>query len=86
MTDKKLIREFIHGLATSKGFEGHFSDDEPLITNGSLDSMDVLTTIFFLEDNFELDFDVTDFDPDNFDTINSITSLVSDYVSVDAFA
>ncbi len=76
--DKIKISEFVRSLVTSKGFDANFSDEEALITAGLLDSMDVLTIVVFLEESFGLDFDVTDFDPDKFDTIDGIFSMVSD--------
>jgi acyl carrier protein len=78
MVDKIKISEFVRSLVTSKGFEADFSDEETLITGGLLDSMDVLTIVLFLEESFGLDLDVTDFDPDKFDTIDGIFSMVSD--------
>jgi len=81
MEDKIRISEFVRGLVTSKGFEANFSDEETLITGGLLDSMDVLTIVLFLEESFGLDFNVTDFDADKFDTIDGIFSMVSDYVA-----
>lgn len=78
MEDKIKISEFVRSLVTSKGFEANFSDEETLITGGLLDSMDVLTIVLFLEESFGLDFNVTDFDADKFDTIDGIFSMVSD--------
>jgi len=75
--DKQKISEFVRDLITSKGFEANLSDEETLVTSGLLDSMDVLTIVLFLEESFGLDLDVSDFDADNFDTIDGICSMVS---------
>jgi len=80
MADKKTISEFVRSLVTSRGFEANFSDEDALVTRGLLDSMDVLTIVLFLEESFGMDLDVVDFDPDKFDTISGIFSMVSDDV------
>ena len=52
------------------------SDTEPLLTAGLIDSMDVLQTVLFVEENFGLDFSVHLFNPDDFDSIGSINRMV----------
>ena len=59
-----------------KGLPSDVSDNEPLLTAGLIDSMDVLQTVLFLEENFGLDFSVHPFNPDDFDSIESIHRLV----------
>ena len=81
MMDKKKISEFVRDLVTSKGFETNFSDEDTLVTSGLLDSMDVITIVLFLEESFGLDLEVSDFDGDNFDTIDGICSMVSDQIT-----
>ena len=76
MVALELIREFITGLLEMKGVPSDVSDTEPLLTAGLLDSMDVLQTVLFLEENFGLDFSAQPFNPDNFDSIESIHRLV----------
>ena len=77
MESRQSIREFITGLLEMKGERTDVSDTEPLLTAGLLDSMDVLQTVLFLEENFGLDFSVRPFNPDDFDSIESINRMVN---------
>lgn len=52
------------------------SDTEALVTAGLLESLDVMNTVTFLEENFGVDFAVRPFSPDDFDSIESISRLV----------
>jgi acyl carrier protein len=70
-------REFITGLLAMKGERSDVSDTEPLLSAGLLDSMDVLQTVLFLEENFGLDFSVHPFNPDDFDSIESINRMAN---------
>ena len=76
MESRPLIREFITGLLEMKGQRTDVSDTEPLLTVGLLDSLDVLNTVLFLEENFGVDFSVRPFNPDDFDSIESIKRMV----------
>ena len=51
MESRELIREFITELLEMKGERTDVSDTEPLLTAGLLDSLDVMSTVVFLEDN-----------------------------------
>ncbi len=76
MEPLESIREFITGLLEMKGQRTDVSDTEPLLTAGLLDSLDVLNTVLFLEENFGVDFSVRPFNPDDFDCIESISRMV----------
>ncbi len=76
MESRESIREFITGLLEMKGQRTDVSDTEPLLTAGLLDSLDVLNTVLFLEENFGVDFSVRPFNPDDFDCIESISQMV----------
>ena len=77
MDSLELTREFITGLLAMKGERSDVSDTEPLLSAGLLDSMDVLQTVLFLEENFGLDFSVHPFNPDDFDSIESINRMAN---------
>ena len=70
------IREHIKGLLELKGVPSDVSESEPLLPAGLIDSMDVVQTVLFLEQNFGLDFSIQPFDPDDFESIKSIHQLV----------
>ena len=76
MESREAIRQFITGLLELKGESREVSDTESLLTAGILDSMDVLQTVLFLEENFALDFSVHPFNPDDFDSIETISQMV----------
>ena len=77
MDSLESTREFITGLLAMKGERSDVSDTEPLLSAGLLDSMDVLQTVLFLEENFGLDFSVHPFNPDDFDSIESISRMAN---------
>jgi acyl carrier protein len=70
------IREFITGLLEMKGVPSDVSDTEPLLPTGLIDSLDVVQTVLFLEQNYGVDFSVRPFNPDDFESIESIHRLV----------
>ena len=71
-----MIREFITELLEMKGERTDVSDTEQSLTAGLLDSLDVMSIVVFLEDNFGLDFSVHRFIPDNFERVESILRMV----------
>jgi acyl carrier protein len=77
MDSLSSIREFIKGLLEMKGVPSDVSDDESLLPSGLIDSMDVVQTVLFLEQNFGVDFSVNAFNPDDFESIESINRLVN---------
>ncbi|MFT5140750.1 MAG: acyl carrier protein, partial [Rhodothermales bacterium] len=68
--------EFITSLLEMKGVNCEVSDTEELLPAGLIDSMDVMQTVLFLEESFGVDFSVTPFNPDDFESIESINRLV----------
>jgi acyl carrier protein len=76
MGSLELIREHIIGLLEMKGERSDVSDSEPLLPTGLIDSLDVVQTVLFLEENFGVDFSVRPFNPDDFESIESIHGLV----------
>ena len=77
MDSLESIREFISGLLAMKGERSDVSDTEPLLSACLLDSMDVLQTVLFLEENYGLDFSVRPFNPDDFESIESINLMAN---------
>ena len=53
-----------------------FNQEKKLVTNGSLDSFDIVTIISELNDIYEIQIKVHDLIPENFDSIESIVNLV----------
>lgn len=76
MNSLEAIREHIQNLLELKGERSDVSDTEPLLPAGLIDSLDVVQTVLFLEENFGVDFSVQPFNPDDFESIDSIHRLV----------
>ena len=52
------------------------ADDEPLLTSGFLDSIAIVKLLSFIEQEFGVEISDTDFEPENFETIASIATLI----------
>ena len=67
----------IHDYLVNECNDGiEISDDDPIIESGILDSLRVLNLISFLEETFRIEIDLIDIDATQFQSINSIVSLV----------
>ena len=77
MDDRNLIREFIQGLLSKNGDNGPVADDEQLITDGRLQSVDTLEVLLFLEEKYELDFGESGFDQTHVESVDSIMELIT---------
>jgi len=58
-----------------KEMEGHLNDNM-LITEGILDSLDIMTIIMTLEEEFDIEIDTEDVISDNFESVDAILKLV----------
>ena len=75
MIEKPAVRALVAALLKRRGESGEIGDDDALVTSGLLDSVDVLEIVSFLEERYGMDFTDGSFQPDDFDTIESIASL-----------
>jgi len=76
MSTKDKIRNFLEKLLNDKGDSSGFTDQQLLVTEGRLTSLDVITIVVFLEENYGIDFSDRPFDQNEFDSVDSITALV----------
>ena len=76
MSTQTEIRNFVEGILSDKGDSSGFTDQQLLVTEGRLDSLDVMTIVVFLEENYGVDFSDQPFDQNEFDSVESITALV----------
>lgn len=76
MSTKDKIRNFLEKLLNDKGDSSGFTDQQLLVTEGRLTSLDVITIVLFLEENYGIDFSDRPFDQNEFDSVDSITALV----------
>lgn len=75
ITDKVrafLSREFFRGEAVNA-----FSEDQPLVSSGLLDSVATLKLVLYLEEHFNITIDSDDIADGQLDTLRSIEALVT---------
>lgn len=75
--DRTPIRELVRELLERKGATPEFADGDALVSSGLLDSVDVLEIVTFLETRYDVDFSRQPFDPDDFDTVDGIVSILA---------
>jgi methoxymalonate biosynthesis acyl carrier protein len=51
--------------------------EDSLLSSGVLDSLAIVKLLSFLEDEFDVEIDDADFDPENFENLRSIVKLVA---------
>ncbi len=76
MEKHEKIRKFIASILQRKGDSEPFSDDDSLLLVGRIDSLNVLEIVGFLEREFNYDVSEDLFNQENFDSVESISSLV----------
>lgn len=74
---REKIRDYISEniLFSSNGFP--YSDSASFLETGIIDSMNVLELVVFIEESFGITVEDSDFTPDNFDSIDKISSFVA---------
>ena len=70
------IRNYIISEFKSNIHTEDISNDSSLIDSGVIDSVGIISLLSFLEKTFSLNISSDELMPDNFDTINLITSFV----------
>lgn len=53
-----------------------FENESKLIDDGVLDSFDIVTLVFELNDAFDLDIEVDELVPDNFNSVDAMVELI----------
>ena len=53
-----------------------FANEKKLIDDGILDSFDIIQTVMELNDAFDVDINVEDLEPDNFNTVEAMWELI----------
>ncbi len=76
MTTKEVIRKFVVQKLAKKKEHMHVLDNEDIITAGIVDSLAMMHLVMFIEETFSVTIKDEDLIPDNFDSIDSITSFV----------
>lgn len=81
MSTRAKIRNFLEEILNDKGDSSGFTDQQLLVTEGRLTSLDVMTIVVFLEENYGIDFSDRPFDQNEFDSVDSITALVDTLIN-----
>jgi len=76
MDVKKVIREYLLNELKDSGFHQGIRDDESLNESDIMDSLAVLIITDFLQDRFGIIVDANKLNPDDFDSVNALTSFV----------
>ncbi|MDH1882709.1 acyl carrier protein [Empedobacter sp. GD03797] len=69
---KSQIIEILNGIRP----EFNFGTETEFISNGMLDSFDLITLVTELDETFGISIDGTDILPENFETIDAIEALL----------
>ena len=76
VTVRANVRDHISRRLRIKGTDAAIDDSESLFVSGRLDSLDVLETIAFLENEYAVNFAQLEFDVTLVDSIDAITTTV----------
>jgi acyl carrier protein len=74
-TVKSQVREFVQELASAKGIST-FTDQEPLLESGILDSLSIFRLVSFLEDTFRVKIGDQEITNENLMNVDTIEQLV----------
>ena len=77
-TIKVDVKKYI--IETSLSEANSITDDTLIFDNGLLDSMGLLFLIEFLNENYKIEVNDEELNPENFESINSIVSFVQNKI------
>jgi acyl carrier protein len=81
MSGRAKLRAFIGELLLKKDDTDNFADSDSLFASGRLDSLAAVDVVAFLEEEFAVDFQDTDFEIDRIDSIDAIVTLVGNAIA-----
>ncbi len=76
MEKKEILKKVIFEEIVKDFKIDHWDDDESLLQRGVIDSVNILQLLAFLEEKFLIKVKDEELIPENFETINTITSLI----------
>jgi acyl carrier protein len=80
MTDVQILQTLRQYFGDELG-ANDLGPDDPLLSRGLLDSLAIVKLLSFIEDEFDVEIADADFDPENFETLSSITKLIANPAS-----
>ena len=69
---KEQLLEILEDLRPEVDFE----NETALVTDGILDSFDIVSLVAQLNDEFDITIGVDDLEPENFDTVDAMLALI----------
>lgn len=82
MSIQTEVRDFIATELSWDGTATDLTDDYPLLDKEVVDSLGIFKIISFLESKYDIEIDDEELVPENFETIEKISGLVSTKVDV----
>lgn len=76
MQSREMIREFIQAELVQDSKYANLGDSDPLIESGIIDSLGMMKLIGFLEEKLSVELSDDELVPQNFSTVEAISSLV----------
>jgi len=76
MEIKEAVRNFFMQELKDNGFHDGILDDQSLVDTGIMDSLAILVTLSFLEEQFGIVVDEDKLKPKNFETVNAICKFI----------
>lgn len=73
---KKLIRKFIGQKLAKKNGQTVVKDEEDIISAGIIDSLGIMQLVEYIEETFSIVIKDEDIIPENFESVDSITSFI----------
>ena len=76
MQKREKLKRFVGDILIRKGDNDPFADNDSLLLTGRIDSLNVLEIITFMEKEFKFNLSEQSFDPNCYDSIDSMMELV----------
>jgi acyl carrier protein len=76
MEINSLLKQFIESKLVSNKAYKNLSESDPLLTTGIIDSLGIVKLLTFIKDQFSVTIADEDITPENFATIDAISSLI----------
>lgn len=76
LTTKELVRQFVMGKIAGKNERMSIDDKDDIITAGIIDSLGIMQLVAFIEETFSIEIKDEDIVPDNFESIETISSYI----------
>jgi|LSQX01.2.fsa_nt_gb acyl carrier protein len=70
------MKEKIRAILSELRPDVDFDSEQKLIDDAILDSFDIVTLVFELNDAFDLDIDVEELIPENFNSVDAMAELI----------